>query len=272
MADDLAGLRQTLAGTLPGRIHAAVAGYEEFTGTAPPADAKGFAAWHAAAKAALAHVDLLVKLARWAEGSAEADEDAGMERLLAGARARGELPAELDERYAWQVLLGRDGNDAVIRVVDSGIGIAGDFLPYVFDRFRQQDASISRRHGGLGLGLSIARQLVELHGGTIAVDSAGPHTGTTFTVRLPLAPAPAVATAPAGPHADAPARDLVDLSGMRILVVDDAPDTLDVRRRMISPLRASSDLPSPCICVACQNTGSSPIARPACASALTNRG
>jgi len=130
-----------------------------------------------------------------------------------------------------QVLLRRDGNDAVIQVADSGIGIARDFLPYVFDRFRQQDASISRRHGGLGLGLSIARQLVELHGGTIAADSAGPHTGTTFTVRLPLAPAPAVTAPPSAPRA---APDLADLSGVRVLVVDDAPDTLDVLAQILA--------------------------------------
>jgi len=139
-----------------------------------------------------------------------------------------------------QVLLGRDGNDAVIRVIDSGIGIAPDFLPYVFDRFRQQDASISRRHGGLGLGLSIARQLVELHGGTIAADSAGPHTGTTFTVRLPLAPAPAVAAPPAGPQANPPVRALADLSGVRILVVDDAPDTLDVLEQILAASGAAT--------------------------------
>ena len=135
-----------------------------------------------------------------------------------------------------QVLLGRDGFDAVIRVIDSGIGIAPDFLPYVFDRFRQQDASISRQHGGLGLGLSIAKQLVELHGGTIAVDSAGAHTGATFTVRLPLAHQPAtVAPVPeTPPSVPAPVSDLADLSGVRVLVVDDAPDTLDVLEQILS--------------------------------------
>jgi signal transduction histidine kinase/CheY-like chemotaxis protein len=133
-----------------------------------------------------------------------------------------------------QVLLGRDGNDAVIRVIDSGIGIAPDFLPYVFDRFRQQDASISRQHGGLGLGLSIARQLVELHGGTIAVDSAGAHTGTTFTVRLPLARPSAVSVPGTGVRPAAQADDLADLSGVRVLVIDDAPDTLDVLEQILS--------------------------------------
>ena len=134
-----------------------------------------------------------------------------------------------------QVLLGRDGNDAVIRVIDSGIGIAPDFLPHVFDRFRQQDASITRQHGGLGLGLSIAKQLVELHGGTIAVDSAGAHTGATFTVRLPLAHRPAaVAAAGVRPSAPAAPRELADLSGLRVLVIDDAPDTLDVLEQILT--------------------------------------
>jgi NO-binding membrane sensor protein with MHYT domain/CheY-like chemotaxis protein/two-component sensor histidine kinase len=135
-----------------------------------------------------------------------------------------------------QVLLGRDGNDAVIRVIDSGIGIEPDFLPHVFDRFRQQDASITRQHGGLGLGLSIAKQLVELHGGTIAVDSAGAHTGATFTVRLPLAHRPAAVVAAAGVRPSAPAapRELADLSGLRVLVIDDAPDTLDVLEQILT--------------------------------------
>jgi NO-binding membrane sensor protein with MHYT domain/CheY-like chemotaxis protein len=138
-----------------------------------------------------------------------------------------------------QVQLGRDGGDAVIRVIDSGIGIASDFLPYVFDRFRQQDASISRQHGGLGLGLSIAKQLVELHGGTIAVDSAGPDKGTTFTVRLPLTHEPAIAAAVAGVRAPLPVAhgelaELVDLTGVRVLVIDDAPDTLDVLEQILA--------------------------------------
>jgi NO-binding membrane sensor protein with MHYT domain/CheY-like chemotaxis protein/nitrogen-specific signal transduction histidine kinase len=135
-----------------------------------------------------------------------------------------------------QVLLRRDGVEAVIRVIDSGIGIAPDFLPYVFDRFRQQDASISRQHGGLGLGLSIAKQLVELHGGTIAVDSAGADKGTTFTVRLPLTHEPAIAAAVAGVRTQVPIAqgDLADLSGVRVLVIDDAPDTLDVLEQILT--------------------------------------
>src|SRR5438067_9904699 len=122
-----------------------------------------------------------------------------------------------------EVGLARDAGEAVIRVGDSGIGIAPDFLPHVFDRFRQQDASITRKHGGLGLGLSIARQLVELHGGTIAVDSPGQGAGTTFTVRLPLAE-PLPQTMPASPSstqpAPAPQGGVADLSGVKVLVVD----------------------------------------------------
>ncbi|CAA7613097.1 conserved hypothetical protein [Candidatus Terasakiella magnetica] len=88
MADDLVDLRQRLAAVLPGRVDAALAGYEDFTGSVPPSDAKGFAAWHAAAKAALAHMEVLVKLARWAEGRPEmVREDDGVERMLAQARA-----------------------------------------------------------------------------------------------------------------------------------------------------------------------------------------
>ena len=138
------------------------------------------------------------------------------------------------------VVLERDGNDAVIRVSDSGIGIAREFLPHVFDRFRQQDASITRRHGGLGLGLSIARQLVELHGGTIAVDSAGANAGTTFTLRLPLLEEHV-------PSAGAPAAAavLADLTGVKVLLVDDAVDTLEVLEQILaqagaSPMAASS--------------------------------
>jgi hypothetical protein len=73
-----------------------------------------------------------------------------------------------------------------IRVCDTGIGIDPEFLPQVFERFRQADTSTTRTHTGLGLGLSIARHLVELHGGTIRVDSPGTGRGSSFTVRLPV--------------------------------------------------------------------------------------
>jgi signal transduction histidine kinase len=81
-----------------------------------------------------------------------------------------------------------DGTGATITVADSGAGIAADFLPFVFDRFRQQDAALTREHGGLGLGLSIVRHIVERHGGTVAAKSDGEGQGSTFVVRVPLTP------------------------------------------------------------------------------------
>ncbi|MGJ7918615.1 MHYT domain-containing protein [Massilia sp. LXY-6] len=133
-----------------------------------------------------------------------------------------------------QVMLHRDGHDVVIRVADSGIGIASEFLPYVFDRFRQQDASITRQHGGLGLGLSIARQLVELHGGTIGVSSAGEHAGTTFTLRLPLAEPQAAAPQPSEAAVSAAAgAGQGELAGIKVLLVDDVADTLDVLQQIL---------------------------------------
>ena len=81
----------------------------------------------------------------------------------------------------------RDGEyvEAVVR--DTGVGISPDFLPFVFEPFRQGDMRAVRSHGGLGLGLAISKQLVELHGGTLSASSAGPNAGSTFTVRLPCA-------------------------------------------------------------------------------------
>jgi signal transduction histidine kinase len=78
------------------------------------------------------------------------------------------------------------GTEVVIVVTDAGAGISPEFLPHVFDRFRQEDAGAKRRFGGLGLGLAIVKHLVELHGGSVTVESGGPERGATFIVRLPM--------------------------------------------------------------------------------------
>ena len=102
-------------------------------------------------------------------------------------------------------------------------GIAPDFVPYVFDRFRQADASASRRHGGLGLGLALVRQIIELHGGSVGVESGGVNKGSTFWVTLPGVAALG-ATTPAQP----PAKEPVTLKGVSILIVDDESDAREL--------------------------------------------
>ena len=136
------------------------------------------------------------------------------------------------------VVLQRAGPYAVLRVSDTGIGIAASFLPRVFDRFAQSDASTTRRFGGLGLGLAISKQLVELHGGTIRASSPGEGHGATFFVELPLGEQPARAdAAPAGPESEeasrSPAPALPMLDGIRVLVIDDEPDGRELLRRVL---------------------------------------
>jgi len=118
------------------------------------------------------------------------------------------------------VSLKRLGDEVEIRVRDTGAGIAPQFLPHVFDRFRQGEAGTTRRHGGLGLGLAIAKQLVELHDGTIEAASGGPGAGATFTVTLPLPLlAPEVRQLAQGDPG------LGGLAGRRILLVEDSEPT-----------------------------------------------
>jgi CheY-like chemotaxis protein len=117
------------------------------------------------------------------------------------------------------VKLERVKRDAQLTISDTGQGIHPDFLPFVFERFRQEDSSISRQFGGLGLGLSLSRQLVEAHGGTITAHSAGEGRGATFTVRLPLSFVPTPASAK-------PSLPWVSLQDVRVLVVEDEPSTL----------------------------------------------
>ena len=129
-----------------------------------------------------------------------------------------------------------DQGDAVIRVRDTGVGIPKDFLPHVFDRFRQADSSLSRRHSGLGLGMAIVRHLVELHGGTAAVESEGEGKGATFTLRLPAQqehPARSAAAPVVDTVAERSESPIEDLSGIRVLVVEDDGDSRQVLALML---------------------------------------
>ncbi|MGB9990003.1 MHYT domain-containing protein [Massilia sp. SM-13] len=128
-----------------------------------------------------------------------------------------------------------------IAVRDTGIGIKTDFLPHVFERFRQADASTTRRHGGLGLGLAIARQLVELQAGAIAVDSAGEGRGTTFSIVLPeQAPLPDWNVNRGMPQeARQEAMQVVNLAGATILVLDDEIDSLELVREIMAQTGAT---------------------------------
>jgi CheY-like chemotaxis protein len=131
------------------------------------------------------------------------------------------------------VQVSSDGPLISVAVSDSGIGISPEFLPYIFDRFRQADGSTTRVHGGLGLGLSIVKHLVQLHQGSVEVESQGENQGSTFTVTLPFVQAAsqqdshdAAAFSPeAKGHAPGFSRIL---DGLRILVVDDEADSREL--------------------------------------------
>jgi PAS domain S-box-containing protein len=132
-----------------------------------------------------------------------------------------------------QVSLQRMTSHVEITVSDTGCGISREFLPFVFDRFRQADASTTRAHGGLGLGLSIVRHLTEMHGGTVSAYSPGKQQGSTFVVRLPLTSRQAEVGGKAVPYPNTGyiAGDSSRiLQGVKVLVVDDEPDTLELLR------------------------------------------
>jgi len=129
------------------------------------------------------------------------------------------------------------GDASVITVQDTGAGIPAAFLPFVFDRFRQADGSSSRRHGGLGLGLAIARQLIDLQGGALSVTSAGEGQGAAFTLRMPLASGSAPASAVAAPAPGLPLTALA-LQGLTVLVIDDALDSLELVQAVLAPSQA----------------------------------
>ncbi|HEY8414087.1 MAG TPA: ATP-binding protein, partial [Pyrinomonadaceae bacterium] len=136
-------------------------------------------------------------------------------------------------------------NSAVeIRVTDTGQGISRKFMPYVFDRFSQADSTTTRHHGGLGLGLAIARHLVEIHGGTIRAASRGEGEGATFTITLPLIEAVAKKGEPVPRAVAAVAENGLAgvsqlLSGVNVLLVDDDSDTLNVMATALAGRQAN---------------------------------
>jgi PAS domain S-box-containing protein len=135
-----------------------------------------------------------------------------------------------------QIVLERVNSHVEICIEDSGIGIRAEFLPYVFDRFRQGDPSTTRRHGGLGLGLSIVRSLVELHGGSVRVKSPGENQGSTFIVALPISHVRTDERELQGHAQSTDPLQLVDLpqlENVSVLIVDDEPDGRDLIARIL---------------------------------------
>jgi PAS domain S-box-containing protein len=131
--------------------------------------------------------------------------------------------------------LERKGAEAVISVKDNGLGISPEFLPYVFERFRQADGKTTRAHGGLGLGLAIVRHLAEMHGGTVFASSEGEGKGSTFTVTFPLATATKLPESRSSSTIPATHETMrKELVGLHVHVVDDEPDTVEVLRVMLT--------------------------------------
>ena len=146
-----------------------------------------------------------------------------------------------------EVRVERAGDNLQLQVSDSGQGISEEFLPFIFDRFRQADGTTTRKHGGLGLGLAIVRHVVELHGGTITAQSAGLGTGAAFTIKLPLAPAVAPRNQkrnqgglvnPETVKTETALAPVPHLENVKVLLVDDDPDTLQILSVMLTDSKA----------------------------------
>jgi len=147
-----------------------------------------------------------------------------------------------------EVALQRVNSEVEVSVGDSGEGISSEFLPYVFDRFSQGDGKTTRSHSGLGLGLAIVRQLVELHGGTVKAHSDGPGLGATFKLRLPILSINRVPGSKTAASDLTPVRARVTdglsiecsprLDGVRVLIVDDDSDTRQMLKAVLSECQA----------------------------------
>ena len=140
------------------------------------------------------------------------------------------------------ISLKRASSSALLRISDSGEGIDPEFLSYVFDRFQQADASYARKHGGLGVGLTIVKYLVELHGGTVSAESTGIGKGSTFTVTLPI---PALTSRTDAFEKQRSGNDKAALKDARILIVEDEADTREMlahalKQRGAKPIGADS--------------------------------
>jgi CheY-like chemotaxis protein len=138
------------------------------------------------------------------------------------------------------VRIARSEKTVTVMVRDTGTGIDPSFLPHVFERFRQQDSSTTRAHAGIGIGLAIARYLVEMHGGTITAESEGVGRGATFRIELPVMETPVRASSASVPAGDA----LPSLDGLSVLVIDDESMTREVIAVMLRRCRAKVTLAS----------------------------
>jgi CheY-like chemotaxis protein len=196
-------------------------------------------------------VDLREAVARAAETVRPLVE--ARRHALALALPEGPLPLEADEARLEQVFANllnnaakytepggqirieaaREGDVAVVRVRDTGIGIAPELLPRVFDLFAQAEQSLDRSQGGLGIGLTLVRRLVELHGGSIAAASPGVGLGSEFVVRLPIRAADDAASSREGPRRGAVAPEAADPAPRRVLVVDDNADAARLLARLL---------------------------------------
>lgn len=163
-----------------------------------------------------------------------------------------------------EVRLWQAGSNACITVADNGEGIHKEFLPYVFDRFRQADSTFARKHGGLGLGLAIVRHLVEMHGGSVRVDSQGKGKGSTFTASFPLVAADwngmDFQRDVNGP--EPPSEELQELAGVSVMIVDDERDARDVLAAMLelrgAEVIAASSAAEAVKALSCATNGSRP--------------